>query len=224
VVRADSLRFQVNVSLEPGGSKDNCHPVTIPMTNEPITHLLIMMSRLIGTTLSIGIGVGAMLFSLPAACAERIYLKYGPLMFSLPLEALATYVHEGRITPSFALYAHQVDAATLSQLRQMLQQSYEMDEVAVYRMTQTPIVEDLLRYLGELITTPSGVNGFYAIRSALVLAAAEPGNWTMMDVMRHFPTDLRINVDRAQSLLNSTQSPDAAPSPAVFNESFNLLY
>lgn len=193
------------------------------MTHEAAAHLP-MLSRFIGTALSLGIGIGTILVSPPAFGAERIYFKYGPLLFSLPLEALETYVNEGKITPAFALYANQIDDATLNQLRQMLQRTYTMDEVAVYRMTQTPIVEDLLKYLGEIMTTPSGVNGFYAIRSALVLAAAEPGNWTIMDVMRHFPTDLRINVDQAQSLLNPAQLTHPVPLAESSNRSFDLLY
>ncbi|MFM7427005.1 MAG: alpha/beta hydrolase [Elainella sp.] len=192
-----------------------------------------MPFRWVSLCLSLGLGLGMVIFtSRPAVGAERIYLKYGPMLFSLPLEDLATYVQEGQVTPAFASYARNLDEATLSQLRRMLQQSYQMDEVAVYRMTQTPIVADLLRSMGEVINTPSGLNGFHAIRSALVLAAAEPGDWTMLDVLRHFPTDIRINVDRVQSLLSpapTTQPttqlmPQPMTQPATPRESFNLLY
>lgn len=180
------------------------------------------LSRFVGACL--GLGLGILLTARPAACAERMYFKYGPLLFSLPLTALETYVQDGKVTPAFALYARNLDEATLSQLRQMLQQSYQMDEVAVYRLTETPIIADLLRYLGGIITTPSGVNGFYAIRSALVLAAAEPGHWTMLDVLRHFPTDIRINVDQAQSLINPAPADIPANQATSPSEAFNLLY
>jgi hypothetical protein len=144
------------------------------------------------------VGMAIVLFTAtPAKSAERIYLKYGPLLFSLSVESLATFVQTGEITPEFALYARQFDQTTRQQLRQALQQPYTMDEVAVYRMTEIPVVVDFLKGLGEVINTPSGLNGFYAIRSAVVLAAAEPGDWTLMDVIRHFPTDIRIDAELA---------------------------
>jgi hypothetical protein len=144
------------------------------------------------------VGMAIVLFTTtPAKSAERIYLKYGPLLFSLSVESLATFVQTGEITPELALYTRQFDQTTRQQLRQALQQPYTMDEVAVYRMTEIPVVVDFLKGLGEVINTPSGLNGFYAIRSALVLAAAEPGDWTLMDVIRHFPTDIRIDAELA---------------------------
>ncbi|XQQ05719.1 MAG: alpha/beta hydrolase [Leptolyngbya sp. IPPAS B-1204] len=153
---------------------------------------------------AIRLGVGSLIGTLivlltttSAQGAERIYLKYGPLLFALSVESLATFVHTGEITPELARYTSQLDQNTRQQLRQALQQPYTMNEVAVYRMTEIPVVVDFLQGLGEVINTPSGLNGFYAIRSALVLAAAEPGDWTMMDVIHHFPTDIRIDVERA---------------------------
>jgi hypothetical protein len=133
------------------------------------------------------------LMASPARAAEQIYLEVGPLLFSLSVESLETFVQEGKITKEFARYANQFDRPTREQFRQALQRPYEMDEVTVYRMTEIPVVVDFLRGLGEVINTPSGINGFYAIRSALVLAAAQEGSWTLMDVIRQFPTDIRID-------------------------------
>lgn len=143
-------------------------------------------------------GIGAIvLTTTPAAAAERIYLKYGPLLFSLSVASLETFVQEGEVTEEFARYANQFNRQTQEQLRQALQRPYTMDEVAVYRITEIPVVIDFLKGLGEVINTPSGINGFYAMRSALVLAAAEEGSWTLMDVIRQFPTDIRINAGLA---------------------------
>ncbi len=133
----------------------------------------------------------------PAWAAERIYLEVGPLLFSLSVESLETFVQEGKITQELARYANQFDRQTREQLRQALQRPYEMDEVTMYRLTEIPVVVDFLQGLGEVINTPSGINGFYAIRSALVLAAAQEGSWTLMDVIRQFPTDIRIDTQLA---------------------------
>jgi len=45
-------------------------------------------------------------------------------------------------------------------------------------------------------------NGFYAIRSALVLAAADPEGLTGLSFIRHFPTDIQISVKDFLELLN----------------------
>lgn len=142
----------------------------------------------------LGLITGAIVLTAsPVQAAERIYLEVGPLLFSLSVASLETFVQEGKITREFARYANQVDQQTREQIRQALQHPYEMDEVTMYRLTEIPVVADFLQGLGEVINTPSGINGFYAIRSALVLAAAQKGSWTIMDVIHQFPTDIRIN-------------------------------
>lgn len=142
-----------------------------------------------------------------AQSAEQIYFQVGPLLLPLSVESIAIYVNEGRITPEFALYAGQFDRQELEQLRQALQRPYQMDQVAVDRMTQTPIVEDFLQGLGQTIQTPSGINGFYAIRSALLLTASEQNTWTMLDVLRNFPTDIRIDVAAAMKQFRPRSAP-----------------
>lgn len=154
--------------------------------------------RKLGNRLGLTLGIGAIVFTAsPVQAAEQIYLEVGPLLFSLSVESLETFVQEGKITKEFARYANQFDRQTQEKLRQALQRPYEMDEVTVYRMTEIPVVVDFLRGLGDVINTPSGINGFYAIRSALVLAAAQEGSWTLMDVIRQFPTDIRIDTGLA---------------------------
>lgn len=151
----------------------------------------------------LALSVGALaLHPNPALSAERIYFDLGPVLFPLSVESLEIYAKEGRITSEFAPYARQFNDATKSQLRQMLQKPYQMDEVAIYRTTQTPIVEDFLKRLGTVIQTPSGINGFYAIRGALLMAAAQEGNWTVLDVIKHYPTDIRIDTTSAMQLFN----------------------
>lgn len=54
-----------------------------------------------------------------------------------------------------------------------------------------------------MIKTRTGKNGFYAIRSALVLAAAaDPEGLTGLSFIRHFPTDIQISVKDFLELLD----------------------
>jgi predicted dienelactone hydrolase len=57
--------------------------------------------------------------------------------------------------------------------------------------------------LGELIQTDARQNGFYALRSALILAADDPDGLTPLTIIKHFPTPtVRIQSGRAIQIAN----------------------
>ena len=168
--------------------------------------------------------MSAVLLPKPAISAERIYLLYGPLKFSLSVEALEIYATEGRITSEFAFYANQFDEPTLLQLRQMLEKRYYLNHVTLYRFTHTPMVKEILKRMGEIISTHPSRNGFYAIRGALILAATHQQGWTFIDVMHHFPTQgISINTELAMELLTTEEIPECSPpsSPSLFNSKYD---
>ncbi len=163
-------------------------------------------------------------FPKPAISAEQIYLLYGPFKFSLSVEALAIYAAEGKITSEFAFYANQFDEPTLAKLREMLQRRYYLNQVTMYRFTHTPMVKEVLRSIGEIISTHRSRNGFYAIRGALISAAANQNGWTFIDFMRHFPTQgMSINTKMAMKLLQKEQISECSPpsSPSLFESKYD---
>ncbi len=163
--------------------------------------------------------ISTFLLPKPAISAERIYLLYGPLKFSLSVEALETYAIEGKITSEFAFYAKQFDEPTLLKLRQMLRKRYDLNPVTLYRFTHTPMVEEILKRMGQIISTHPSRNGFYAIRGALILAATHQQGWTLIDVMRHFPTQgISIKTELAMELLTTEEIPGCSnpSSPSLF--------
>ena len=160
----------------------------------------------------------------PAISAERIYLLYGPFKFSLSVEALEIYATEGRITSEFAFYANRFDEPTLLQLRQMLQKRYSLNQVTFYRFAHTAMGEELLKSIGQIISTHPGRNGFYAIRGALILAATHQKDWTLIDVMHHFPTQgISIKTELAMELLTTEELPECIPpsSPSLFESKYD---
>ena len=55
-----------------------------------------------------------------------------------------------------------------------------------------------VRRLGDIFQTETRDNGFYAVRSTLILSAADPEGLNLLDLLRHFPgRDVRLDVDRA---------------------------
>ena len=139
----------------------------------------------------------------PSLGAERISF-YLPVLgkFSLSVDSLATFAEEGTITPEFNFYASRLDEQTLIRFREVLRTKFEVSPVTMFRMTKMPMGERFLRGLGEAIYTHPERNGFYAIRSALILAAADPEGLTAINVMRHFPTsEIQLNSSLIFSLI-----------------------
>lgn len=142
----------------------------------------------------------------PALAAERVYASYGALERSIPVTALETYAKSGKINNELAVYAKYVNSQQLAQLRRVLLARADLSPVAISQFLYTPIGERLLERLGEVIQTEKRQSGFYAIRAALILAAADPEGLTLLNVMHKFPTGaIRINLRRGSQLTEQLQ-------------------
>jgi predicted dienelactone hydrolase len=63
--------------------------------------------------------------------------------------------------------------------------------------------ETILQRMSQIITTRAGQPGFYAIRAALIKAAAAPEGLTLLNVLREFPTyGIRIDTARGFRVVN----------------------
>jgi predicted dienelactone hydrolase len=152
----------------------------------------------VGIALSVSLFPTAGLQS-PALAAERIYASYAALERSISVAALETYAKEGKLDDDLAVYAQYLDRQQLAQLRRVLLTRIKLSPVAVSQFLYTPIGKTLLERLGQVIKTGSRQSGFYALRSALTLAAADPEGLTLLNVLQKFPTR-SIRIDLARSL------------------------
>ena len=135
-----------------------------------------------------------LLFPGGAISAEKIFISYGPLDFSVSVESLEIYATEGRITKEFATYANFLEPQQLTSLQNLLKQPADLNVVAIAQFFYSPQGQIILNKLGEIIQTKAGQNGFYALRSALILAAADEEGLTVLNVLKKFPTyGIRIN-------------------------------
>ena len=137
-----------------------------------------------------------------AIAAERVTFSV-PILgeFSLLVEDLEKYADSGEISPKLAFYTKFLDPKALQQFRQVLKTSLINDPVTVYRLTNTPLGEDIVTRLGTLVYTHPERNGLYAIRAALIAGTAEPEGLTLLNFFRHFPTQkIQLNTASAISL------------------------
>jgi predicted dienelactone hydrolase len=136
----------------------------------------------------------ALLSIRPVQAAETISLSYGPLGFSIAVADLETFAQTGEADGSLGFFLKRFSPEQQNQIRAVLRSSYDIDPVTVAQFTYTSSGEQLLQEAGELVRTPNRQNGFYGIRSASILAAADPGGLSIINWLRLFPTDIQINL------------------------------
>lgn len=154
--------------------------------------------------LSFGL-ISTVLTATPSIAADQIAFDYPPFgEFTLATESLETFAREGRITKDFAFYAQRATPQQLAQLRELLQQKFKLTPTLVSQFSYSPLGEKVVQRLGELIQTDTRKNGFYAIRGALILAAADPQGLTVVNVLRRFPSkSVRINFTEGLQVVSS---------------------
>ncbi|GAB1542219.1 alpha/beta hydrolase [Scytonema sp. NUACC21] len=134
----------------------------------------------------------------PAFSAEKISFVSGALQFSLPIEHLELYAREGKITNEFAFYIKRVNPEKRAVLRDILLRRVEVSPTNVAQFTYSPVGVKSLELLGQILQSPSGQNGFYALRAACILAAGDRQGLTILNLLRHFPShSIRIDINRS---------------------------
>lgn len=128
--------------------------------------------------------------------AEDIILNYGALEFSVSVESLETYATTGKIEGELKSYAGFLTPEQLQQFKVGLNSSADFDHLAIAQFLYSFQGEKILERVSQVIKTKARQPGFYAMRSALILAAAdqENGGLTPLSILKKFPTaSLRID-------------------------------
>ncbi|QLE57599.1 alpha/beta hydrolase [Nostoc sp. TCL26-01] len=140
--------------------------------------------------------ISSLAFITPALSAERIEFNYPPFGdFDIARSDLELFVNEGKITKDFAFYTNRTKPEQLAQLRQFLSTKFSLSPTIISQFTYSPIGEKMLQRFGELLQTQNRQNGFYALRSALILSAASPEGLTLINIVKHYSSpSIRLNL------------------------------
>lgn len=140
-------------------------------------------------------------FTNKAVGAEDIVLNYGPLEFSVSVDSLEIYATEGKIEGELKGYAEYLSPEKLKQFKSGLTTSANFSHLAIAQFLYSFQGEKILERVSRVIETKARQPGFYAIRSALILAAAdqENGGLTPLNVLKKFPTHA-LRIDSRQGL------------------------
>ena len=148
-----------------------------------------LLSLQVGCCAGLWIAVGK-----KAVAAEDIVLSYGPLEFTVSVDSLETYATTGELEGALKSYADFLTPEQLEQFQVGLSTSAEFDHLAIAQFLYSFQGEKILERVSQVIATNARQPGFYAIRSALILAAADPEGLTPLNVLKKFPTDtLRVD-------------------------------
>ncbi len=135
-----------------------------------------------------------------AESAERVILNYGVLEFSVSIDSLETYAQTGKIENELQGYADFLTPEQLEKFKVGLTTSADFSHLAIAQFLYSFQGEKILERAAQVIKTEARQPGFYAIRSALILAAADQETGlTPLNVLKKFPTDV-LRVDSRQGL------------------------
>ncbi|PSB46532.1 alpha/beta hydrolase [Chamaesiphon polymorphus] len=131
--------------------------------------------------------------------AERITGYFPPFKdFSVSVRDLEIFAKDGTIPADYAGLAKQTAPEQLLQLREFLQQRFEVSPRYVSQFTNSPLVEKLLERLGDSIQADSRRNGMKSIRTGLIRAAADKQQGlTLINFLKQFP-GREVNLNLAE--------------------------
>lgn len=133
-----------------------------------------------------------------AVAAEDIILNYGVLEFSVSVDSLETYAKTGKISSELKSYTDFLTPEQLAQFKVGLTSSADFSHLAIAQFLYSYQGEKILERMSRVFKTKGRQPGFYAIRSALILAAADQDEGlTPLNVLKKFPTDA-LRVDSRQ--------------------------
>lgn len=149
--------------------------------------------------------ISSIITAIPVKAAEKIFFYYGPAQFSLSVESLATFATTGVVNEDLSLYLQNATPEQLTEFRRVLQDRYQVNPIHIYQFFNTPMGEDILSKIGESINIPGGGNGKFALRSALIAASQDPQGFTILNLLRKFPTNIELNTDQIFTKANNVE-------------------
>ena len=138
----------------------------------------------------LGLGATMVLATAPTAySAERIETFVGPFEPIIWVEDLEVLAREGRVTQRFQTFARYLNEQQLQELQLFLNRSLDVDLITMSQFTYWQVGERFLERMGQLVQTDNFLNGYRALRAALIFAAADGDGVTVLEVLQEYPLE-----------------------------------
>ncbi len=145
------------------------------------------------------------LTSLPVRAAEKLLFTYGPLKLSVEVESLVLFAQDGTINEDLGQYLNRISPKEQQKFRDALTKKVPLDGVKVSRFFNTDMGEDIILRLGRAINLEGGENGGIALRGAIVQSALDPSGFTLLNILKKYPTNLQIQGEGIMGAVEYTE-------------------
>ena len=140
--------------------------------------------------IALGLGILSNLIATPTQAAERLAFSYAPFgEFYIQVNDLELLATEDKITDKLAFFTNRLTPKQLEQLKYLLSRRIDFNPLAIYKFTNSPIGEIVLKNVGTAIKADVNRNGFFALRGAILQAAFDDNGLTLVNMLRQFPLD-----------------------------------
>lgn len=150
--------------------------------------------------------------------AQRVYVSYSALELSISVAALENYAKKGIVDDELAIYQQYLSAKQFQELQRILITPVKSSPDVVAQFLSTPQGEFLLRRFAEVIQSKSSKSQprLDEMRSALILAVAEPEGLTLLNLLRKYPTNnIRIDLGRSFAIAGELENLVKATNGAI---------
>lgn len=148
----------------------------------------------------------SMLTMQPAYSAERIQFFYGPIGSTIEINELEEIAKTGKLEQNSSILDNYLNDEQLALFQSLLNTKFDIDVVGISQISYSSSGSKLLKRLGQIIQTENSLNGFKALRAALIFAANDEQGLTVMNVIRQFPLEtIQINLPLTLKLARENQ-------------------
>lgn len=152
--------------------------------------LVISAKNIKSSFISLAIGISSILLPVSVMAAERIAFSFPPLgQFKIKVADLEALTTEGEVSPELAYYLDRLPPEQQAKLPELLSTPLELNPLTITKFSNSSIGEAVIKNFGKGIRVNPQLNGFYALRSAIIAAAFDEEGLTMMNLLHRFPAE-----------------------------------
>ncbi|NEQ49946.1 MAG: alpha/beta hydrolase [Leptolyngbya sp. SIO3F4] len=154
------------------------------LPTQAVVYLRQRLSVLLGVSATLSLAVAPVAHS-----AERVEVFVGPFEPVIWVDDLEALAKDGTVTKRFRPFAKHLDEQQLQELQLFLNRPLDVDLITMSQFTYWQVGERFLERMGQLVQTDNFLNGFRALRAALIFAAADGEGVTVLEVLQQYPLD-----------------------------------
>ena len=145
---------------------------------------------MIKALISLFIGVSTILLPNKVVAAEKISFNFFPLgQFDIEIDDLEAFVNEGEISSELAYYLDRLPPEQVAKLPELLSTPLEFNPLSIAKFSNSTIGETVIKNFGKGIRSNPRLNGFLALRSAIIAATFDEEGLTVMNLLQQFPLE-----------------------------------